>query len=155
MSDTPKRFTKPVAIMTVIGALIASISALNAFTGLNFRPAWGYEIEQSITSDKQTQVLLNQVIDQQNVLTKDILEMQKVQYEIRLGLIDRQKWELRSELATHQANTKSYRNNSASVPRWLQNLVSTTEIAIQKLDKERNQIERKLQEHTSYLEAAE
>ena len=58
-----KRYiTKPIAIMATVGVLVASLSALNTFTGLNFRPAWGYEIEQSISSDKETQAALVGVI---------------------------------------------------------------------------------------------
>jgi len=147
-----KRYiTKPIAIMATVGVLVMSISALNTFTGLNFRPAWGYEIEQSMASDKETQALLTTVIESQDAMNLIILDLQQVQYELQIGMIDREKWELRRELSDHKKHTKSYRDNSASVPEWLQILVNDTEARIQKLNEERRKIERKLEEYVSQL----
>lgn len=150
-----KRYiTKPIAIMATVGVLVASLSALNTFTGLNFRPAWGYEIEQSISSDKETQAALVGVIESQDAMNLIILDLQQVQYELQIGMIDREKWELRKELSDHKKHTKSYRNNSASVPEWLQILVIDTEMQIKKLDEQRYRLERELQNFTSQLDAA-
>jgi len=137
--------------MATVGVLVMSISALNTFTGLNFRPAWGYEIEQSMASDKETQALLTTVIESQDAMNLIILDLQQVQYELQIGMIDREKWELRRELSDHKKHTKSYRDNSASVPEWLQILVNDTEARIQKLNEERRKIERKLEEYVSQL----
>jgi hypothetical protein len=155
MSGEQKRaITKPIAIMATVGVLVASITALNTFTGLNFRPAWGYEIEQSIAFDLKTQELLDQFLATQVETARTLMELQKSQHELQMNMIDRQKWELRKELAEHQAQERGYRNNSATVPTWLQNLVRDTETTIQKLDEERRRIERKVQEYTSFLNAS-
>jgi hypothetical protein len=71
-----------------------------------------------------------------------------------MNMIDRQKWELRKELAEHRAQEKGYTRNSASVPPWLQNLIDDTAVTIQKLDEDRRRIERKVQEYTSFLNAS-
>jgi hypothetical protein len=148
-----KRYiTKPIAIMATVGVLVASISALNAFTGLNFRPAWGYEIEQSIIFDEQTQIQLDKIFEVLDSTNRTILELQKGQYELQIGMIDRQKWELRNELAGHKAQQKGYTRNAATVPAWLQHLVDDTAVSIRKLDEARSRIERKLQEHISLLD---
>jgi hypothetical protein len=148
-----KRYiTKPIAIMATVGVLVASLSALNTFTGLNFRPAWGYEIEQSMASDKETQALLATVIETQSEMNQLIIDLQQAQYELQIGMIDGEKWELRKELSDHRKHTKSYRNNSASVPEWLQILVSDTESKIKILDEERRKIVRKLEEYVSQLD---
>ncbi len=148
-----KRYiTKPIAIMATIGVLVASISALNTFTGLNFRPAWAYEIEQSIIFDEQTQIQLIKIFEELESTNRTILELQKGQYELQIGMIDRQKWELRKELADHKAQEKGYTRNAATVPTWLQHLVDDTAVEIKKLDEARSRIERKLQEHISLLD---
>ncbi len=156
MSGEQKRaITKPIAIMATVGVLVASVAALNTFTGLNFRPAWGYEIEQSIAFDKEIQIQLTKFAATQDEISRTLLELQKGQYELQLGMIDRQKWELRKELAEHQTQKTGYTRNSATVPVWLQNLVNDTATAIKKLDEERSRIERKVQEYISYLNTEE
>lgn len=158
MSDEQKEvgsrraITKPIAIMATVGVLVASLTALNTFTGLNFRPAWGYEIEQSMASDKETQAQLANVIASQDEMNRILIDLQKGQYELQIDMIDREKWGLRKELAEHKAQAKGYRNNSASIPTWLQNLVDDTDTKIKKLDEERKRIERKLQEFISLLD---
>lgn len=161
-----RAITKPIAIMATIGVLVAALSALNTFTGLNFRPAWGYEIEQVTSVNDQTQAQLSVIHELtqsqllaitkvQDELNSIIYDLQQIQYELQIDMIDREKWELRKELADHKARAKGYRNNSASVPNWLQNLVDDTDTQIKKLDEERRRIERELQEYTSHLETAE
>jgi len=137
--------------MATVGVLVASLSALNTFTGLNFRPAWGYEIEQSMASDKETQALLTTVIESQDAMNLILLDLQLVQYELQIGMIDREKWELRNELAGHRAQQKGYTRNSATVPQWLQNLIDDTAVSIQRLDEARDKIERKLEAYISQL----
>jgi hypothetical protein len=155
------RFTvkKPIAIMAIIGAILAVVTALNSFTGLNFRPAWGYEIENSITTDEtltifdeQSQIYLDTIteaLEEQRGVASD---MQQDLYMLQIDMIDRQKWELRNELAAQQSQGKSYRSNSAAVPAWIQNAVADTEAKINQLNKERSRIERKMREHISQLE---
>lgn len=150
-NGSKRAITKPIAIMATIGVLVASLSALNTFTGLNFRPAWGYEIEQSITSDKETQAALAEVMVIQDEINSIIYDIQQVMYELQIGIIDREKWELRKELADHKSRVKSYRNNSASIPAWLQDLVDDTDTQIQKLNEARYKLERKLEDHVSAL----
>jgi len=169
MSDEQKgngakrAIVKPIAIMATIGVLVGSLTALNTFTGLNFRPAWGYEIEQVTTINDQTQAQLAviheltqsqlvAVTKAQDEVNRTLVDMRQVQYELQIGMIDREKWELRRELSDHKKNTKGYRNNSASVPEWLQIMVIETESKIKKLDETRRKLERELEEYVSQAE---
>lgn len=157
-----RAITKPIAIMATIGVLVAALSALNTFTGLNFRPAWGYEIEQTTAANTATQTQLSvihelvqsqlvTITEAQEEINRTVIELQQIQYELQIGIIDREKWELRKELADHKLRAKGYRNNAASIPEWLQNLVEDTDAKIKKLDEARYKIERKLEEHVSQL----
>ncbi len=97
-----KRNYKPMAIITAIGAVGVAIVALNTFTGLNFRPAWGYETEALIAADVQlqermdetseqvqkrmdetnerVQERLDKVLQTQDTSSRTILELSKGQY---------------------------------------------------------------------------
>lgn len=162
-NGTKRAIVKPIAIMATIGVLVAALTALNTFTGLNFRPAWGYEIEQVTTTSYATQIELATIhavvqtqlvtiIEAQEEINRTVLELREIQYVLQIEMIDREKWELRKELADHMARIKSYRNNAASIPPWLQKLVDDTDMKIKRLNSTRNKIERKLEEHTSQLE---
>ncbi len=158
------RFTvkKPIAIMAIIGAILAVVTALNSFTGLNFRPAWGYEIEQAIVTDTQliifdeeSQIYLDAINEALEEQARTIMDNTSRIYALQIDMIDRQKWELRNELAAQQSQGKSYRSNAATVPAWIQNAVAATEAKIDTLNKQRARIERKMRDHVSQLSESE
>jgi len=119
-----KKWT-PMAVLGFIGATGATIIALNTFTGLNFRPAWGYEVEQLVSDDVE-------------------LQLNKGQYELRLHQIDRERRELRRELADHQSRAQEFRNKNEPVPSWLRSTIADTETSIKELGDERRVVETKL-----------
>jgi len=152
-----KRNYKPMAIITAIGATGVAIVALNTFTGLNFRPAWAYETEALSAADiefqkrldatsVESQQRLEKVIRTQDTSSRTILELSKGQYGLRLKQIDRQKRELRRELADHQQRAQVFRDRSEVVPGWLRDSIADTETSIEELGNERSRAETQLLE---------
>ena len=138
-----KKF-KPMAIITTIGAVGVAIVALNTFTGLNFRPAWGYEVERLTASNKMIQKRLDSVIQIRDTTSRAILDLNKGQYGLKLNQIDRQKRELRRELAQHQSRAQVFRDRNEVVPGWLRDSIADTETTIDELGNERSRVENQL-----------
>ena len=135
---------KPIAIMATVGVLVATVSALNTFTGLNFRPAWGYEVEQLVAADVQIMQRLERILLIQDSTSKNLLQLNTGQYELRLHQIDRERRELRRELAEHQSRAQEFRDKSEPVPSWLRSTIADTETSIKELAEERRVVETKL-----------
>ena len=144
-SAVKKRIT-PMVIFSTIAALGAAIVALNTFTGLNFRPAWGYEIEHLVASDSATQQRLDMILEIQDSTSRTILQLSKGQYELRLHQMDRERREVRRELAEYQTRAEGYRDNNEAVPSWLSERILDSEEILEELDSEKDQIETKLLE---------
>jgi len=146
VATTPmaKKKWTPMAILGFIGAVGATIIALNTFTGLNFRPAWGYEVEQLVSADKKVMDRLDNILMIQDSTSKNLLQLNKGQYELRLHQIDRERRELRRELADHQSRAQTFRNDGDPVPSWLRSTIADTETSIKELGDERRIVETKL-----------
>jgi len=153
----PKKYYKPMAIITAIGAIGIAIVALNTFTGLNFRPAWAYETEALADADFQlqesmeetnerVQQRLDRVLQTQDKSSRTILELSKGQYGLKITQIDRQKRELRRELADHQQRAQVFRDRTEVVPGWLRDSIADTETSIEELGNERGRVETQLLE---------
>jgi hypothetical protein len=140
-----KRMT-PMAVLATIGSVGAVLIALNTFTGLNFRPAWGHEIEQLVSSDVLILQRLDKVLEIQDATSRTVLELNKGQYQLRLNQIDRQKRELRRELAEHQSRAQQFRDDSQPVPSWIRSTIADTETTLDELSNERSQVETKILE---------
>jgi len=138
-----KKWT-PMAVLGFIGATGATIIALNTFTGLNFRPAWGYEVEQLVSADVEVMQRLDNILMIQDSTSKNLLQLNKGQYELRLHQIDRERRELRRELADHQSRAQEFRNKNEPVPSWLRSTIADTETSIKELGDERRVVETKL-----------
>jgi len=164
----PKKYYKPMAIITAIGTIGIAIVALNTFTGLNFRPAWAYETEALIAADIQlqermdetseqvqkrmddtnerVQERLDKVLQTQDISSRTILELSKGQYGLKIRQIDRQRRELRRELADHQQRAQVFRDRTEVVPGWLRDSIADTETTIDELGNERSRVETQLLE---------
>ena len=138
-----KKWT-PMATLGFIAAVGATIVALNTFTGLNFRPAWGYEVEQLVSSDKKVMERLDNILMIQDSTSKNLLQLNKGQYELRLHQIDRERRELRREMAEHQSRAQEFRDKGEPVPSWLRSTIADTETSIKELGEERQTVETKL-----------
>ena len=138
-----KKWT-PMAIFGFIGAVGATIIALNTFTGLNFRPAWGHEVEQLVAADVEVMKRLDNILMIQDSTSKNLLQLNKGQYELRLHQIDRERRELRREMADHQSRAQEFRNSGEPVPSWLRTTIADTETSIKELGEERQTVETKL-----------
>lgn len=141
---TSKKKWTPMAIAATIGTLGATIIALNTFTGLNFRPAWGYEVEQLAAADVEVMQRLDNILLIQDSTSKNLLQLNKGQYELRLHQIDRERRELRREMAEHQSRAQEFRDNGQPVPSWLRATIADTETSIKELGEERQTVETKL-----------
>ena len=131
-----------------VAAAGAALVAINTFTGLNFRPAWGYEIEQVAAADKVIQQRLDAVLGIQESTSRAIGDLKKGQLELRIRQIDREKRELRRELAGHQTRAQAFRDRSEPVPQWLLDTIADSESAVRELDEERDLAERQILEVT-------
>lgn len=140
---TKKKWT-PMAIAATIGTVGATIIALNTFTGLNFRPAWGHEIEQLAAADVEVMQRLDNILLIQDSTSKNLLQLNKGQFELRLYQIDRERRELRRELADHQSRAQGFRDGGQPVPSWLRSTIADTETTLKELAEERNVVETKL-----------
>ncbi len=143
-TEAHKKRLTPTVILSTIGIIGGTIVAINAFTGLNFRPAWGYETEQLAASDVEIIQRLDKMLLIQDSTSRSMLELTKQQYQLQLNQIDRQKRELRRELAEHQTRAQEFRDNSEPVPGWLRDTIADTETSIDELSAERGQVERKI-----------
>lgn len=130
--------------LTGLGTVGAALIALNAFTGLNLRPAWGFEVEQLAAADVTTKQKLERVMELQDTTADTITELRKGQLEIRVHQIDREKRELRRELAGHQQRAEEYRQREQPVPGWLLTSITDTESALRELDEERERVEARI-----------
>lgn len=138
-----KRWT-PTVILGTIGATGAALIALNTISGLNFRPAWGHEIEQLASADVEVMQRLDTILQIQDSTSKNLLQLNKGQYKLRLHQIDRERRELRRELAEHQSRAQEFRNNGEPVPSWLRGTIADTETSLDELAAERQTVETKL-----------
>jgi hypothetical protein len=144
VASTPKRKWTPTMILGTIGATGAALIALNAISGLNFRPAWGYEVEQLVAADVQIMKRLDTILLIQDSTSKNLLQLNKGQYELRLHQIDRERRELRRELADHQSRAQGFRDSGEQVPSWLRTTIADTETSLKELGEERRIVETKL-----------
>ncbi len=142
--SVPKKKWTPMVILTTVGAVGVAIVALNTFTGLNFRPAWGHEVEQLTAVDVEVMQRLDNILLIQDSTSKNLLQLNKGQYELRLHQIDRERRELRRELADHQARAQGFRDGQQPIPSWLRNTIADTETSIKELGEERSIVETKL-----------
>ena len=132
-----------------IATIGAALVAINTFTGLNFRPAWGYEIEQRVAAEAEIQQRLQRVLEIQDTTSRSIVDLKKGQLELRIGQIDRKKREIRRELAGHQTRAQDdYRSKGLAVPGWLLDSIADAESTIKELDGERDLVERQILELT-------
>lgn len=145
VAAAPKK-RHPMAIVATIGTVGVAIVALNTFTGLNFRPAWAYETEQLAAVDADVIERLDKMLLIQDSTSKNMLRLNKGQYQLRLHQIDREKRELRRELAEHQSRAQEFRDNSETVPSWLRDSIADTTTSIDELTAERRTVENKLLE---------
>ncbi len=140
-----KRMT-PMAVLATIGSVGAVLIALNTFTGLNFRPAWGHEVEQLVSADVEIIQRLDKLLLIQDSTSRNMLSLSRQQFELRLNQIDRQKRELRRELAEHQSRAQQFRDDSQPVPSWIRSTIADAETTMEELNNERSQVEAKILE---------
>jgi len=138
-----KKWT-PMMILGTIGAVGGALIAINAISGLNFRPAWGHEVEQLAATDKKVMERLDNILMIQDSTSKNLLQLNKGQYELRLHQIDRERRELRRELAEHQSRAQEFRDNGQTVPAWLRGTIADTNTSLTELAEERSVVETKL-----------
>lgn len=145
---TNKRGFKPMAIATAIGTVGACLIGLNAILGINIRPVFAFEIEKLMIADAsqvaantQTMQRLDAILRAQDATSRTILDLKRGQYGIKLRQIDRQKRELRRELAEHQSRAQVFRDKEEQVPGWIRGTIVDTETTLDELKDERRRVE--------------
>ena len=127
-------------IITWVGSLAtigAGVVALHTFTGLNFRPVWAYELEKVAAAELEIKQRLESVLEIQDATSRSVLDLKKGQLELRLKQIDREKRELRRELAEHQTRAQAFRDRGEAVPSWLRDTIVDSESDLGALDEEK------------------
>ena len=142
-SDVTKR-QKWMWTLGIVAALGGTITAITTLTGVNLRPAWGYEIAQLTKTDTGHAEKLQRLERVQGTTTRVLETLQRGQYDIRLDQIDRSRRETRRELAEHQTRAEGFRRESQPVPGWLRNAISDAEGELERLADERRGLEAKL-----------
>ena len=126
-------------IITWVGTLAtigAGVVAIQTFTGLNFRPVWAYELEKVAAAEMETKKRLETILEIQDATSRSMLDLKKGQLELRLKQIDREKRELRRELAEHQTRAQAFRDRGEPVPSWLRDTSVDSESDLTALDEE-------------------
>jgi len=140
---TKKRIT-PMVVLSTIAAVGATIVALNTFTGLNFRPAWAYEVETLAAADFEVQQRLDKILEIQDSTSKTILQLSREQYNMRIYQIDRERREVRRELSEYETRAEQYRSRNEAIPTWLSERILDSEDVLEELATEKSQIENKI-----------
>ena len=100
------RFKKWTMILTMVGALGATMVTVEALFGVAIRPAWSYEVQRVETiSSKQ-------------------------HLELSIRLYQNERREIRRDLGERQTNKAEYIRNGVDVPTWLDNDISNLEESI-------------------------
>ncbi len=128
-----KRFPR-MAGLTVVATLGAVLIAVNAFTGLNLRPAWGFEVEQLEADSIQVQELLKKATDEREVVGKAIINLTRGQLDLKVEQIRDNQRDLRRELTRQRVQRDEYQQKGEPVPDWLDNGISDTNAQIQELE---------------------
>lgn len=125
-----------------IAAVAGLVTALNTFTGLSFRPAWGYETERLAAADVDIKQRLDRVLEIQGSTAKAVEQLQRGQFDVKLQQIDRQQREARRALAEHETRAEDqYRSQGKAVPRWLRDAIADTESDLEALRTEKMAVE--------------
>jgi len=125
--------------LTVVATLGGVLIALNAFTGLNLRPAWGFEVEELEASSVQVQELLKKATDEREVAGKVIIDLKKNQLDIKVEQIKDNQRELRRDLTRQRVLRDEYQQKEEPVPDWLSDGISDTDTQIQELEDDKQE----------------
>ncbi len=125
--------------LTVVATLGGVLIALNAFTGLNLRPAWGFEVEQLASESVQVQEMLKKATDERDVAAKVIINLRKGQLDLKVEQIKDDQRDLRRELTRQRVQRDEYQQKEEPVPGWLDDGISDTNAAIQELEDDKKE----------------
>jgi len=125
--------------LTVVATLGAVLIAVNAFTGLNLRPAWGFEVEKLEASSVQVQELLRKATDEREVAGKAIIDLKRNQLDLKVEQIRDDQRDLRRQLTRQRVQRDVYRQKEEPVPGWLDDGISDTNAAIQELEDDKKE----------------
>lgn len=132
--------------LTAVATLGGVLIALNAFTGLNLRPAWGFEVEELEADSVQVQELLKRATDEREVAGKAILDLKRNQLDLKVEQIKDDQRDLRRELTRQRVQRDEYQQKAEPVPEWLNDGISDTEAQIHDLEGDKQEArDRKLE----------
>ena len=120
--------------LTAVATLGAVLIAVNAFTGLNLRPAWGFEVEQLEADSIQVQEMLKTATGERELGAKAIINLKKGQLDLKVEQIRDDQRDLRRELTRQRVQRDEYQQKGEPVPNWLDNGISDTNAQIQELE---------------------
>lgn len=141
---TGTRTFKWTAILGGIGAVGGALVAVNAFTGLDLRPAWGFEVADLQKQQIRIEGLLDKSNNNLERAAQSILELNREQLELKIAQIEFDRREARRELTELQLQAEKYRVSGEPLPGFLTQGISDTEERIQNLDEEKKAAQARL-----------
>lgn len=141
---TSKKSMTWMTVLGGIGAVGGALVALNAFTGLNLRPAWGYEVENLLAADSEIKLQIDEATDTSVRAAQAIVELTRGQLHLKVDQITAEQRELRRELARSKASADDYKKEQGSVPEWLTDTISDTQHQLRELEGKKEQARRRL-----------
>jgi len=125
------------AILGGIGTIGAALVAINAFTGLNLRPAWGFEVDKLMQQQGRVETILQKTNDQLEGAAQHLLRLNKEQLQLKIKQIELDRREARRELTELQLQREKHRTAGTSVPNFISAGISDTQERIRQLDEDK------------------
>lgn len=122
------------AVLAGIGTLGAAIVALNALTGLNLRPAWGFEVDALKQQQMRVEELLEKSGKQTEISARRILELNRSQLEIRIQQIESDRREARRELTQLKLQAEKEHESNGRIPSFITRGISDLNERIRIMD---------------------
>lgn len=124
-------------ILGGIGTIGGALLALNTFTGLNLRPAWGFEVDKLQKQQMRIEEIIKRSSKQVEDTARNLLDLNRSQIQIKIKQIEFDRREARRELTELQLQAEKYRNNGERVPSFISSGISDTKERLQQLDEEK------------------
>lgn len=127
-----------------IGTIGGALLAINAFTGLNLRPAWGFEVDKLQQQQMRIEQIIERSSQQVEHSARNILNLNRKQIELRIKQIEFDRREARRELTEFQVQAEKYRSEGHPVPGFINVGISDTRERLHRLDEEKKDAQARL-----------
>lgn len=134
---TTKKSITWMSVLGGIGAVGGALVAVNAFTGLNLRPAWGFEVDDLQKKQARVEQLLEKSTEQLGQAVSGILDLNRAQLDLKIKQIEFDRREARRELTELQLQADKYKTSGEPIPSFITTGISDMKETIRSLDEEK------------------